>query len=80
MAPVHSGGGKLTSGLLGNALVRDFGSFDDFKKVFNTKTASIQGSGWGWLVRFCFVFLRYVRELIRIYVRDMISFRGNSKL
>jgi len=26
-----------------------FGSFDTFKKTFNTKTAAVQGSGWGWL-------------------------------
>ena len=68
MAPVHSGGGQLTSGLLGNALVRDFGSFDDFKKVFNTKTASIQGSGWGWLVRFFFLFSYGMLENLYVYM------------
>jgi superoxide dismutase, Fe-Mn family len=26
-----------------------FGSIDNFKKEFNTITAGIQGSGWGWL-------------------------------
>jgi superoxide dismutase len=31
------------------ALERDFGSVDEFKKKFNAVTASIQGSGWGWL-------------------------------
>jgi hypothetical protein len=31
------------------ALERDFGSVDAFKKKFNTVTAGIQGSGWGWL-------------------------------
>lgn len=31
------------------ALERDFGSVDAFKKQFNAATASIQGSGWGWL-------------------------------
>src|ERR1700677_2345761 len=32
-----------------------FGSFDTFKKTFNTKTAAVQGSGWGWLVS-CILF------------------------
>ena len=52
MAPTNSGGGRLASGPLQNAFVRDFGSFDEFKKIFNTTAAAIQGSGWGWLVRF----------------------------
>ena len=37
------------SGDLHDAIVQTWGSLDDFIKVFNTKTASIQGSGWGWL-------------------------------
>jgi Fe-Mn family superoxide dismutase len=49
LAPVSSGGGQLTSGPLEKAFVRDFGSFDEFKKIFNTTTAAVQGSGWGWL-------------------------------
>jgi superoxide dismutase len=52
LAPVSSGGGQLASGPLESALGRDFGSFDEFKKIFNTTTAAIQGSGWGWLVGF----------------------------
>ena len=55
MAPVEAGGGQLTSGPLEVAVTRDFGSFDDFKKIFNTTTAAIQGSGWGWVVRFFFL-------------------------
>lgn len=31
------------------AIEKDFGSFEEFKKSFNAKTAAIQGSGWGWL-------------------------------
>ncbi|KAF8153133.1 manganese superoxide dismutase [Crassisporium funariophilum] len=49
LAPANSGGGKLGSGPLEKAIVRDFGSVEEFKKKFNTTTAAIQGSGWGWL-------------------------------
>lgn len=36
-------------GALKDAIERDFGSVDAFKKEMNEKTAAIQGSGWGWL-------------------------------
>lgn len=36
-------------GALKQALEKDFGSVDAFKKAMNEKTAAIQGSGWGWL-------------------------------
>ncbi|KAF8878096.1 Mn superoxide dismutase [Infundibulicybe gibba] len=49
LAPANGLGGKLESGPLKSALERDFGSVEAFKKSFNTKTAAIQGSGWGWL-------------------------------
>ncbi|KAE9398060.1 manganese superoxide dismutase [Gymnopus androsaceus JB14] len=42
-------GGVLNNGPLKDAIVGSFGSFDNFKKEFNTTTAGIQGSGWGWL-------------------------------
>lgn len=52
LAPAKEQGGKIISGgKLEKALVRDFGSVEEFKKEMNTKTAAIQGSGWGWLVR-----------------------------
>jgi len=51
LAPTSEGGGKLADGKLKDALVRDFGSVEEFKSRFNTATAAIQGSGWGWLVR-----------------------------
>jgi Fe-Mn family superoxide dismutase len=38
--------------LLGDLLVaieRDFGSLESFVTKFNTTTAAVQGSGWGWL-------------------------------
>ncbi|KAF7319327.1 Superoxide dismutase [Mycena chlorophos] len=49
LAPAGQDGGKLESGPLKSAIERDFGSVEEFKKTFNTKTAAIQGSGWGWL-------------------------------
>lgn len=51
LAPASGDGGKLTDGPLKTAIESDFGSVDNFKKVFSAKTAAIQGSGWGWLVR-----------------------------
>lgn len=50
LAPASENGGKLEDGALKSAIERDFGSVESFKKSFNTKTAAIQGSGWGWLV------------------------------
>ncbi|KAH7882106.1 manganese superoxide dismutase [Phlebopus sp. FC_14] len=49
LSPTSEHGGKLADGPLKKALERDFGSVEDFKKKFNTTTAAIQGSGWGWL-------------------------------
>ncbi|KAF8263096.1 manganese superoxide dismutase [Lactarius quietus] len=42
-------GGVLKDGPLKDAIVHGWGSYDNFKKEFNTTTAGIQGSGWGWL-------------------------------
>ncbi|KAH8111684.1 Mn superoxide dismutase [Phellopilus nigrolimitatus] len=49
LAPASEGGGQLADGPLKHALERDFGSVENFKKELNTKTAAVQGSGWGWL-------------------------------
>ena len=38
------------SGPLHDAMVEGWGSIDSFIKMFNMRTAAIQGSGWGWLV------------------------------
>jgi Fe-Mn family superoxide dismutase len=32
-----------------NQVEKDFGSFENLKNEVNTKTAAVQGSGWGWL-------------------------------
>lgn len=38
------------SGKLAESIVRDFKSFDDFKKEFSEKSTKIFGSGWCWLI------------------------------
>jgi len=49
-SPAKNGnGGVLPNGPLKSALEHTYGSIDNFKKEFNTITAGIQGSGWGWL-------------------------------
>ena len=45
----QSGGGEPT-GAIADAINDSFGSFAEFKELFSSKTAPIQGSGWGWLV------------------------------
>ncbi|KAF9044965.1 manganese superoxide dismutase [Panaeolus papilionaceus] len=42
-------GGVLKDGAFKDAIIRDFGSLEILIKEFNTTTAGIQGSGWGWL-------------------------------
>ena len=49
LAPTQHGGGQLHPGPLAEAITRDFGSLANLKKEFNTQTAAIQGSGWGWI-------------------------------
>ncbi|MCP1676707.1 Fe-Mn family superoxide dismutase [Natronocella acetinitrilica] len=44
-------GGGEPSGELADAIKRDFGSFEAFKKEFTDKTIANFGSGWGWLVK-----------------------------
>jgi len=47
MTPNGSGKPK---GKLMEAIIRDFGSFDEFKQKFIDKCATLFGSGWTWLV------------------------------
>ncbi len=44
------GGGGEPTGAIADKIKEDFGSFEDFKKLFNETTAKQFGSGWGWLV------------------------------
>ena len=45
----QNGGGEPT-GAIADAINDSFGSFAEFKELFSSKTAPIQGSRWGWLV------------------------------
>ena len=38
------------SGKLSESIIRDFKSFEDFKKEFSEKSTKIFGSGWCWLI------------------------------
>jgi len=42
------GGGEPTGGLL-DAINRDFGTFENMKKLLSAASTTVQGSGWGWL-------------------------------
>ena len=33
-----------------DAVIRDFGSYENMKTRLSTATVAVQGSGWGWLV------------------------------
>ena len=44
----QNGGGEPT-GAIADAINDSFGSFAEFKELFSSKTAPIQGSGWGWI-------------------------------
>ena len=45
LAPPSKGGGK-PSGVLGDVLDKEFGSFERFKKEFSQTAVSVEGSGW----------------------------------
>jgi len=44
-------GGGLPAGLLADAIKRDFGSFEQFKTLFEETGGKLFGSGWVWLAR-----------------------------
>jgi Fe-Mn family superoxide dismutase len=49
LAPKSQGGGGEPEGELLSSITEEFGSFENFKKTMATKSAAVQGSGWGWL-------------------------------
>ena len=51
LAPTGKGGGK-PGGTLGDAIEKEFGSFERFKKEFSQAAAGVEGSGWAAL-SFC---------------------------
>jgi Fe-Mn family superoxide dismutase len=44
-------GGGAPSGSIAEAINKQFGSFDEFKKQFTNAAVTLFGSGWAWLVR-----------------------------
>ena len=51
LAPKDNGGGVLPDDKapLREAIVKQWGSIENFQKDFNSQTGAIKGSGWGWL-------------------------------
>ncbi|QLI82574.1 superoxide dismutase [Fe] [Chitinibacter fontanus] len=50
-APNPAGEDRAPAGALADAINAKWGSFDEFKKAFNTSAAGNFGSGWTWLVK-----------------------------
>ena len=50
MAPAGKGGGK-PGGTIADALQKEFGSFERFKKEFSQAATSVEGSGWAALAK-----------------------------
>ena len=46
LTPATKGGGGKPGGALGNAIDKEFGSFERFKKEFTQAGMSVEGSGW----------------------------------
>jgi len=44
------GGGGSANGILAERITNDFGSFNNFKKLFSDAAVVVEGSGWTLLV------------------------------
>lgn len=44
-------GGGAPTGTIGDAITRDFGSYDKFKEQFTAAATTRFGSGWAWLIK-----------------------------
>jgi superoxide dismutase, Fe-Mn family len=44
-------GGGEPAGILHEAIIKNFGSFAEFKEKFSNAAATLFGSGWAWLVK-----------------------------
>ena len=51
LAPKNRGGGEPPSGRLATSIDQSYGGLSQMKEKFNSALASIQGSGWAWLVQ-----------------------------
>lgn len=49
MKPATKNGDNKPNGLVGDAIKKSFGSFDEFQDLFNTQAKKVFGSGWSWL-------------------------------
>ncbi|MBI2908777.1 MAG: superoxide dismutase [Chloroflexi bacterium] len=46
LAPAGNGGGGQPTGMLRDAMMREYGSFERFRKEFTQAAVSVEGSGW----------------------------------
>lgn len=52
MAPAGKGGGGKPTGKFGDALMKEFGTYERFKKEFSQAASSVEGSGWA-VITYC---------------------------
>ena len=52
LAPIKEGGGALPDAgtPIRRAIEEEWGTIENFQEYFNTHTARLEGSGWGWLI------------------------------